>query len=108
MDLVCGVGVPNDQFAVLRGGNEVSAICGPVHGVNLREMALEGASSAHENSWETVDISSLSTHLGDMSHYPDNRKAKSRSQLVSADASRLARIFSFSASASLRAAAMRS
>ena len=76
MDFVGSVGVPNDQFPVLRGGNEVPAICGPVHGINLREMAFEGTSGAHENSGKTIDISSLSSHLGNMSLDIDDTRQK--------------------------------
>lgn len=48
VDLVGGIGVPDDELAVLRGGNEMSAVGRPVHGVNLGEMALEGALGLHE------------------------------------------------------------
>lgn len=40
MDLVCGVGVPNNQFAILRGGHEVSSVGRPVHGVDLGQMTF--------------------------------------------------------------------
>lgn len=40
MDFVGGVGVPNDELAVLGGGDEVSPIGRPVHGVDLGEMSL--------------------------------------------------------------------
>lgn len=40
VDLVGGVGVPDDQFAVLRGRHQMSPVGGPVHGVDLGEMSL--------------------------------------------------------------------
>lgn len=40
MHLVCRVCVPDDQFPVLRGRDEVSLVTGPVHGVDLSEMAF--------------------------------------------------------------------
>lgn len=40
VDLVCSVGVPNDQFTILRGGHKVPPVGGPVHGVDLGQMAL--------------------------------------------------------------------
>lgn len=48
VDLVGGVGVPDDELAVLRGRDEVPAIGRPVHGINLGEMALEGALGLHQ------------------------------------------------------------
>lgn len=47
MDLVGGICVPNDEFTVLRSGDEVSAVGGPVHGVDLCKMALEGTLGLH-------------------------------------------------------------
>lgn len=48
VDLVGGVGVPDDELAILGGGNEMPPVRGPVHGVNLGQMALERAFSLHE------------------------------------------------------------
>lgn len=48
MDFVGGVGIPDDEFAVLGGGNEMSSIGGPVHGVNLGQVALEGSLGLHK------------------------------------------------------------
>lgn len=36
MNFVGGVGIPDNELAVLRSGNEVSSVGRPVHGVNLR------------------------------------------------------------------------
>lgn len=41
MDFVCGICIPDDELAVLGGRNKMSPICGPMHGVNLCEMALQ-------------------------------------------------------------------
>jgi len=43
-DFVGSPGVPDDQFAVLRRADQVSLVGSPVHGVDLAQMALEGAS----------------------------------------------------------------
>lgn len=48
MDFVGGVGIPDDELSVLRGGNEVSSVGGPVHGVDLGQMALERSLRPHE------------------------------------------------------------
>jgi hypothetical protein len=47
VDLVCAVGVPDDELAVLRSRDEMPSVSRPVHGVNLCEMALEGALGLH-------------------------------------------------------------
>ena len=44
---VGGVCVPDDELAILRRGDEVSAICRPVHGIDFGEMAFEGALGLH-------------------------------------------------------------
>lgn len=41
VDLVCGVGVPHDELAVLGCGDDVAPICGPVERVDFCEVALE-------------------------------------------------------------------
>ena len=33
---VGGVGVPDDEFSVLRGGHEVARVCAPVHRIHLQ------------------------------------------------------------------------
>jgi len=50
VEFVCGVGVPDDEFAVLGGGDEVPSVSGPVHGVYFGEMAFESATGFHGNS----------------------------------------------------------
>lgn len=47
VDLVCAVSVPDDKLAVLRSRDEVPSVSGPVHGVDLCEMALESALGLH-------------------------------------------------------------
>lgn len=41
MDFVGGVGIPDDELAILRGGDKVSAIRRPVHGVDFCQMAFQ-------------------------------------------------------------------
>ena len=45
--LIRGVCVPDDEFAILRCGHEVPPIGGPVHGVDLGQVALERALRLH-------------------------------------------------------------
>lgn len=51
MDLVCSVGIPNNELSVLRSRNEMASVSGPVHGVNLGEVTFKGASGLHSNPW---------------------------------------------------------
>lgn len=46
--LVGGVGVPDDELAVLRRRHEVSPVGRPVHGVDLCEMALQRPLGPHQ------------------------------------------------------------
>lgn len=64
VDLVGGVGVPDDELAVLGGRDEMAAVGGPVHGVDFGEMALEIAARAHPDSGEGVSVV-----LGDLADY---------------------------------------
>ena len=50
MDFIRGVGIPDDELAVLRGGNQVSPVSGPMHGIYLRQMALKNTPRLHANS----------------------------------------------------------
>lgn len=56
MDLVCGVGIPDDELSILRGGNEMATVGGPVHGVNLGEVTFKRASGLHSNSWQGIGV----------------------------------------------------
>lgn len=40
VNLVCSIGVPNNQFTILRGRDKVPSVGGPVHGVDLGQMAF--------------------------------------------------------------------
>jgi len=55
MNLVCCVGVPDDELAVLRGGDEMPPVGRPMHGVDLCEMALESALGLHGQAWQGLD-----------------------------------------------------
>lgn len=55
MDLVCGVGVPDDELSILRGRNEMSSVRRPVHSVDLREMALQGPLRLHGEARQGLD-----------------------------------------------------
>lgn len=65
VDLVRCVGVPDDELAVLRGGDKVSAVGRPVHGVDLGEMALEGALCLHRKARQGLDA--VAGHIADCS-----------------------------------------
>ena len=41
VDLVCSISVPDDEFSVLGGRDEMTFVCCPMHGINLGEMAFE-------------------------------------------------------------------
>lgn len=56
VDLVRGVGIPDDELSVLRGRDEVAAVGRPVHGVDLRKMALQRPARFHANSGEGVGL----------------------------------------------------
>lgn len=47
VDLVCAVGVPDNELAILRSRDEMPSVSGPVHGIDLCEMALESALGLH-------------------------------------------------------------
>ena len=40
-DLVCRVTVPHNQFAILRGGHQVSTVTCPVHGIDFGQVTLQ-------------------------------------------------------------------
>jgi len=46
--LVGGVGIPDDQLSILRRRHEVSPVGGPVHGIDLCEMALQCPLGFHQ------------------------------------------------------------
>jgi len=56
MNLVGGVSVPHDQFAVLRRRDDVPVIGRPMHGVDLGEVTLEGTSDAHDHAGQGFDF----------------------------------------------------
>ena len=56
MDLVGRIGVPDDELAILRSGNEVSTIGGPMHGVYLRQMTLEDTARFHVNLGQGIGV----------------------------------------------------
>lgn len=52
VDLVGGVGIPDDELAVLGGGDDVAGVGGPVEGVDLGEVALERAAGLEGDAGE--------------------------------------------------------
>lgn len=62
VDLVGGVGVPNDELSVLRSRDQVPAVDRPMHGVNLGKMSSESSSRPHDNTGEWVDLGSHGAH----------------------------------------------
>lgn len=63
MDFVSSVGIPDDELAVLRRGNEVSAVCRPVHGVDLGQVTLQGPLGLHRQPRQL-----LNTLAGDIAN----------------------------------------
>ena len=55
MDFVGGVGIPDDELSILRGGDQMPSVCRPVHGIDLRKMALESAFGLHGQAREGLD-----------------------------------------------------
>lgn len=113
MNLVCRVGVPDDELAVLGGGDEVSAVRRPVHGVDLGQMALEGALRLHRQARQRLDP--LLRDIADCTARVSNdrggaagaagasRTGAGHVRVVSASSSFFRFILSLSASASRRA-----
>lgn len=64
VDFVGGVGIPDDEFSILRRGNEMAFIGCPVHGVNLCKMTTERAPGSHNNTRKSVDLGRHGTNLG--------------------------------------------
>lgn len=56
VDLVGGVGVPYDQFAVLGGRDEVAAIFGPLHRVYLGQVSFEISFRAHAYTGQCLGV----------------------------------------------------
>lgn len=56
--LVSGIGIPDNEFAVLRSGDKVAGVGGPMHGVDLCQVASEGSPGAHLNTTHGVHICS--------------------------------------------------
>jgi hypothetical protein len=52
MDLVGSVSVPNYKLAVLRCGDEVSSVGGPVHSIDFGQMTLQITPGLHAYTWE--------------------------------------------------------
>lgn len=50
MDFVSGVGIPDDELAILRGGDEMSSVLGPVHGVDFGKMTTESTARLHDDT----------------------------------------------------------
>ena len=51
MDFVGGVGIPNDELAILRGRDEMTTIGRPVHGVDFGKMAFESTLGFQAQPW---------------------------------------------------------
>ena len=56
MNFVGGIGIPDDEFSILRRGNEMAAVGGPVHGVNLGQVSLERAAWLHPNTRQSLGL----------------------------------------------------
>ena len=48
VDLVGGIGIPNNELAILRSRNQVPPIGRPVHGVNLSQVTLQCSLGLHK------------------------------------------------------------
>lgn len=68
MDFIRGVGVPDDQLAVLRRRHEMSSVGGPMHGVDFRKVTFECSlgPKVETRQW-------FCTLSGDFAHYEANQ-----------------------------------
>lgn len=64
MDLVGGVGIPDDELSILGSRDKVTLVAGPVHGVNLGEVTFERSSWLHDNSGQRFDVVGHSSKTG--------------------------------------------
>jgi hypothetical protein len=55
VDLVRRVRIPDDELAILRRRDEMAAVGRPVHGIDLRQVALEGALGLHGQPRQLFD-----------------------------------------------------
>lgn len=103
MDLVCRIRVPDDELAVLRRGDEMAAIGGPVHGVDFGEVTFEGALGLEVESGKL--FCSLAGHLAYYYRLAEAECAGASEgiRVVSPSSSFLRFILSFKPSASRRA-----
>lgn len=112
MDLVCCEGVPDDEFSVLGGGDEVAFVGGPVHGVDFGEVAFEGAADFHDDAGEGFEfggdgfdwVGVLKIQVVKLDGKYGDKEGERHLRVVSASASFFCLILSFNASASFRAA----
>jgi len=51
MDLVGGVRIPDDELAVLRGGDKMSSVRRPVHGVDFSQVTFQVSTRLHAYAW---------------------------------------------------------
>ena len=79
VDLVGRVGVPDDEFPVLRGGDEVSLVLRKVHGVDFSEMAFERPSRPHGDTWEWIEV------VGHGAYYVGGSIRRTRAELSRSD-----------------------
>ncbi len=56
MDLVGGVGVPDDKLSVLRRRDEVPPVGSPVHGIDLGKVTAESPTWPHDYTRQLVDL----------------------------------------------------
>ena len=56
MNLVGGVSVPDDELSILRGGDEVTAVGGPVHSIDLGQMPLERPTRLHPDTRQSLGL----------------------------------------------------
>lgn len=62
MYLICRVGIPDDQLAILRGRHKMSLVEGPVHRIDLCKMALERPSDLHVDARQGIHFRCHGSH----------------------------------------------
>ena len=56
MYFICSIGIPNNEFPILRCRNKMSPVRRPMHSIYFRKMALEIATRFHADSRELFGI----------------------------------------------------
>ena len=85
MNLVGGVSVPDDELSILRGGDEVTAVGGPVHSIDLGQMPLERPTRLHPDTRQSLGLALCD--LTDCSKEKEHESVKQKHEGVAVEES---------------------